>query len=82
MLNPDGTLAVIGSYIPFFTPFVMFARIGASDLTALEIVIPTLILFVSTLAACWLSAKIYQVGVLLYGQRLNPKLLYKAIKAL
>jgi ABC-2 type transport system permease protein len=82
MLNPDGILAVIGSYIPFFTPFVMFARIGASDLTALEIVIPTLILFVSTLAACWLSAKIYQVGVLLYGQKLNPKLLYKAIKAL
>lgn len=82
MASPDGTLAVVGSYIPFLTPFVMFARIGASDPTAMEIVIPTLILFVSTLAACWLSAKIYQVGVLLYGQKLNPKLLYKAIKAL
>lgn len=82
MANPDGTLAVVGSYIPFFTPFVMFVRIGSSDPSMIEILIPTLILFVSTLGACWLSAKIYQVGVLLYGQKLSPKLLYKAIKAL
>lgn len=81
MVNPDGTLAVVGSYIPFLTPFVMFVRIGASDPTAMEILIPTIILFISTLVACWLSAKIYQVGVLLYGQKLNPKLLYRAIKA-
>lgn len=82
MANPEGMLAVIGSYIPFFTPFVMFVRIGSSDPSMMEILIPTLILFVSTLGACWLSAKIYQVGVLLYGQKLSPKLLYKAIKAL
>ncbi|MCL6604452.1 MAG: ABC transporter permease [Paenibacillus sp.] len=82
MVNPDGTLAVVGSYIPFLTPFVMFVRIGASDPTAMEILLPTIILFISTLVACWLSAKIYQVGVLLYGQKLNPKLLYRAIKAL
>lgn len=82
MMNPEGTLAVVGSYIPFLTPFVMFVRVGISDPTAMEIVIPTVILFVSTLVACWLSAKIYQVGVLMYGQKLNPKLVYKAIRSL
>lgn len=81
MANPEGTLAVVGSYIPFITPFVMFVRIGSSDPSMIEILIPTLVLLVSTLVACWLSAKIYQVGVLLYGQKMSPKLIYKAIKA-
>ncbi|MFB9325015.1 ABC transporter permease [Paenibacillus aurantiacus] len=82
MMNPDGTLAVVGSYIPFVTPFVMFARIGMSDPTWLEILVPTGILFISTIGACLLSAKIYQVGVLLYGQKPSPKLVYKAMRSL
>ncbi|MNW61829.1 ABC-2 family transporter protein [compost metagenome] len=82
MMNVDGPLAVICSYIPLFTPFVMFIRVGMSDPTWMEILIPTLILFLSTIGACWLSAKIYQVGVLLYGQKPTPKLIFKAMRSL
>ncbi|WP_106769740.1 ABC transporter permease [Paenibacillus faecalis] len=82
MSDPEATFTVVSSYIPFLTPFVMFVRVGISDPSMMEIMIPTAILFVSTLVAGWVSAKIYQVGVLMYGQKLNPKLVYKAMKSL
>lgn len=82
MMNVDGSLATITSYIPFFTPFVMFARVGMSDPSLTEISVSVGILLITTLGACWLSAKIYQIGVLLYGQKPNPKLIYKAMRSL
>ncbi|CAH1220588.1 putative protein YhaP [Paenibacillus auburnensis] len=82
MMNVDGSLATITSYIPFFTPFVMFARVGMSDPSLMEISVSIGILLITTLAACWLSAKIYQIGVLLYGQKPSPKLIYKAMRSL
>lgn len=82
LASADSAAAVIGSYVPFVTPFMMFIRVGMSDPTWLEILLPTLVLFLSTLGACWLSAKVYQVGVLLYGQKPTPKLIYKAMRSL
>jgi len=82
MMDADGSLATVSSYIPFFTPFVMFARVGMSEPSLAEIVISTLVLLISTIGACWLSAKIYQIGVLLYGQKPSPKLIYKAMRSL
>ncbi|WP_435923547.1 ABC transporter permease [Paenibacillus sp. DYY-L-2] len=82
LADADSSAAVIGSYVPFVTPFMMFIRVGMSDPTWLEILLPTLVLFLSTLGACWLSAKVYQVGVLLYGQKPTPKLIYKAMRSL
>ncbi|QJC50421.1 ABC transporter permease [Paenibacillus albicereus] len=79
--SPDGSLAVVSSYIPFATPFTMFVRVGMTEPTWTEILVPTLILLASTGIACWISAKIYQVGVLLYGQKPTPKLIYKALRS-
>lgn len=67
--NPNGTMAVVSSYIPFLTPMVMLARVGAGELALLEILLPILVLAVSTLVVGLLSAKIYRGGVLLYGQK-------------
>ncbi|CAM3570220.1 MULTISPECIES: ABC transporter permease [Saccharibacillus] len=71
--NPDGTLAVVSSYIPFLTPMVLLARVGAGDPALAEILLPLAILAVSTLVVGWVSARIYRGGVLLYGQK--PSLL-------
>ncbi|MGN7456288.1 ABC transporter permease [Paenibacillus pasadenensis] len=79
--SPEGSLAVVSSYIPFATPFAMFVRIGMSDPSWTEILVPTLILLASSVLACWISAKVYQVGVLLYGQKPTPKLIYKALRS-
>lgn len=68
----DTMLMQVCSYIPFTSPMAMFTRIAMSTVAWYEIVISTAILIVSTLGIGVLSAKIYRVGVLMYGT--TPKL--------
>jgi len=79
--NPESPIVVIGSYIPFFTPFLMFERIGLSDPPVWEIALSIGILLASILLFGWLAAKIYRTGVLMYGKRPSIKELVKAMKA-
>lgn len=79
--SPDSTLIVVCQYIPFFSPFIMFLRIGVTDPAWWEIALSVGILFASILAIGWLSAKIYRVGVLMYGKRPSIKEIVKAMKA-
>jgi len=79
--SPDSTLIVVCQYIPFFSPFLMFLRIGLTEPAWWEIVLSIGILFVSILAIGWISAKIYRVGVLMYGKRPSIKEIVKAMKA-
>jgi len=79
--QPDSTLMVVCQYIPFFSPFLMFLRIGLTEPAWWEIVLSIGILIASILAIGWLSAKIYRVGVLMYGKRPSVKEIVKAMKA-
>lgn len=63
----DNTLMTVCSYIPFTSPMAMFTRIAMSTVPLYEIVISIAILIASTVGIGVLSAKIYRVGVLLYG---------------
>ena len=65
--NVDSTLMKICSYIPFTSPMAMFTRIALSDVALYEIIISIAILIVSVFGVGILAAKIYRVGVLLYG---------------
>lgn len=80
--NADSQLVEVLSYIPFFTPFLMFVRVGLTELSWLQIALPILILFVSVILGGLLSAKIYRVGVLLYGQKPTAKLVVKAMRSM
>lgn len=68
----DSVLMRICSYIPFTSPMAMFTRIAMSTVPAWEIIISIGILLVSTTVIGVLAAKIYRVGVLLYGT--TPKI--------
>ena len=68
----DGTLIVACSYIPFTSPMAMFTRIALSTVDWYEIVISIAVLILSVIGTGVLSAKIYRVGVLLYGT--TPKI--------
>lgn len=81
MNSPESTLVVVSSYFPFFTPFLMFMRIGLTEPALWEIALSIGILIVTTLFIGWLSAKIYRTGVLMYGKRPSMKELFKAMKA-
>lgn len=78
---PDAAFVKVMSYIPFFTPFLMFLRIGLTDPSMWEVLLSIVILLGSTLALGWLSAKIYRTGVLMYGKRPSLKELRKAMRA-
>ena len=63
----DTLLMKVCSYIPFTSPMAMFTRICMSTVPWYEIAISIAILVGSTVGIGFLSAKIYRVGVLLYG---------------
>lgn len=52
---------------PFTSPMAMFTRIAMSTVPMHEIIISIALLIISTVAVGIISAKIYRVGVLMYG---------------
>lgn len=68
----DSTLMVICSYIPFTSPMAMFTRICMSTVAWYEIAVSIAVLIGSTIGIGFIAAKIYRVGVLLYGT--TPKI--------
>lgn len=68
----DNMLMKVCSYIPFTSPMAMFTRIAMSTVVWYEIAISVAVLVGSAIAVGFISAKIYRVGVLLYGNK--PKL--------
>lgn len=70
--NVDNVAMLICSFIPFTSPMAMFARIAMSVVPTWQIVLSAAILAASTAGIGVLAAKIYRVGVLMYGNR--PKL--------
>ncbi len=76
----NGILIKVLSFIPFSSPFAMFVRISMGEVTAVEIAISIALLLVAVFLMGILTAKIYRVGVLLYGTPLKITALVKAIK--
>lgn len=76
---PDSSIVFWGSMIPFTSPIVMLARIPFGVPTwelALSIAI-----LVGTFIACgWASAKIYQIGILMFGKKTTFKDLWKWLR--
>ena len=76
----DSTLFKVLSYIPFSASMAMFARIALTDIPFWEPLLSIGILFVSIIGIGYISAKIYKIGVLLYGTQPKIKDIFKALK--
>lgn len=74
--DPHGTLATTFSMIPFTSPIVMMMRIPMG-VPWWQIVLSLLILYGTFLGMIWVSAKIYRVGILMYGKKPTYKELWK-----
>jgi ABC-2 type transport system permease protein len=64
-----GPLVVAASLVPFWSPFVMLARVMVSQVPPAQLALSIGILVVSIAIAVRLAVRIYAAGVLLYGQR-------------
>lgn len=67
--NPNSTLSMVLSMIPFFSPVLMFMRICLQQPPAWQIIVSIVLLLGTILGAVWLAAKIYRIGILMYGKR-------------
>jgi len=77
--DPHGPIPVIFSYIPLTSPIVMLMRVPFG-VSWLELAISMTILVVTFVFMVWLAAKIYRVGILMYGKKHTYKDLYKWLK--
>lgn len=77
--DPHGTVSTVFSFIPFTSPVVMLMRIPFGVPIWQQLV--SLLLLVGTfLFTVWFAAKIYRVGILMYGKKPSYKELYKWLK--
>ncbi len=77
--DPNGTIAKWLSMIPFTSPIVMLMRIPFGGVSVSELLTSLGILVVSFLLMTWIAAKIYRVGILMYGKKASWKELGKWI---
>ena len=69
LASPDSPLSVALSLVPFFTPLLMFMRITTVTPPAWQIALSIAIMALTIAAMNWLAARIYRVGILMYGKR-------------
>jgi ABC-2 type transport system permease protein len=79
MKNPECALAFWASVIPFSSPIVMLVRIPFGVPTW-EIIVSMVSLIATVIALIALSAKIYRVGILMYGKKVTYKELWKWLR--
>ncbi|MGP4061947.1 ABC transporter permease [Halobacillus sp. H74] len=77
---PEAKFITISSYFPFFTPLIMFLRVGMLDIPVWEIALSIGILVASIALLGWLGARIYRGGVLMYGKSSSLKDLKTALQ--
>lgn len=66
---PDSTLAVALSLVPFFAPLLMFLRMTAVSPPAWQVALSMLLMLATIAVITWAAARIYRVGILMYGKR-------------
>jgi ABC-2 type transport system permease protein len=67
--RPDSTLAVVMSLVPFWTPLLMFLRVATLTPPAWQVAL-SIVLTLATIGALnWAAARVYRVGILMYGKR-------------
>jgi ABC-2 type transport system permease protein len=67
--SPNSPLAFWVSMIPFFSPITMLVRIVSQTPPFWQIALSLLIGFATVVLLIWLAARIYRIGMLMYGKR-------------
>lgn len=65
--NPEAPIVTILSYVPFFTPMLMFLRVMLVDVPVWEVALSIGIMIATIGVILWVGSKFYRGGVLFYG---------------
>lgn len=75
--NPDGQALAWASQIPLTSPVAMMVRVSTGSVPVWHVVISMLLLIGAFIFTTWLAAKIYRVGILMYGKKPTYRELWK-----
>ena len=83
--NPDGATVFWTSIIPFTSPVVMMIKVGMmgmgfQEMDYFALIISMVLLVLGFIGTTWLAARIYRVGILMYGKKVSYKELWKWLR--
>ena len=78
--EPDAGWVGVLSLIPFFSPYLMPARMLLTTVGIGEVLLALVLLAVTVVIAMWVASRIYSAGVLLYGQRAGLRSIWRATR--
>lgn len=76
----DNPVLIVCSYIPFTSSMAMFTRVAMDNVPIYEVIISIAILIATTGLCGWFAAKVYRIGVLMYGNKPSFKTVISALK--
>ncbi|HEY7074192.1 MAG TPA: ABC transporter permease [Solirubrobacteraceae bacterium] len=79
--SPDEPIVVVASLLPPFAPMVMFTRAALSSPPEWQVILSIVLLVASIVATFLALAKVYRVGLLLYGKRPTPREIVRMVRA-
>ncbi len=78
--DPNGTIPMILSFIPFTAPMSMVMRLGMTTVPLWQVGVSMALLLLTTVFATWISVKVFRWGLLLYGKKLRLGTLIAVIR--
>jgi ABC-2 type transport system permease protein len=75
--DPDSTMAIVFSLIPLFTPMIMMLRIAVKMPPAWQLALAYVLTIAADVAMVWLCARVYRVGILMYGKKPSLKEIWR-----
>lgn len=81
LANPDSPVVVAASFIPGFSPLLMFARAALSTVPWWQITASIALSLAAIYALSLAAGKLYRIGVLMYGKPPNLREMLKAMRA-
>lgn len=79
--SPDSTLAVVASLFPLTSPLVLLMRLGISEPPLWQVALSLVLQGAALLGVTWLAARIFRVGLLMYGKRATVPEILRWIRA-
>ncbi len=78
--NPEGVASRIGTFIPMSSPFLIMLRSAMNELPLWEMIAAGLVLFASTGVVVLLAARLFRVGMLMYGKSATPREIWRWLR--
>lgn len=79
--DPSGTLAVVGTLVPFTSPLIVPVRAAVAVVPPLELALSAAILAASCWLCLWIGGKVYRVTILATGSRPGARQIWRWIRA-